>query len=631
MAYGLPDNGSQDMAVEGDFYCQRRLSLNSLAHVTHSLSTLAAVLDITFKATVRRPSKKLCSLVNINNLRRPFRFSTPQYNFEYWLHEMDMNLATQAPRPIAVVTPPMAAVTDQVPPSPRRFTISTFPAISPRTRKNGGNGQCTHITTTRLYTEDFRCAQCLNLGSFGWLYRCTQDRELLLEEDIERGCEEKLDKFCDILPRSISPRTRSALARLDKLSFLTEISDDAMKHYTPDQLKTVLAQRAHLLDTVSQPDYTDFPESFFSNRPLPTPYPSQPPGLLISAGLPTSNTGLLKPWFPLQGGECQFKCCHFCRPSMKERSFLSLNGIANGDIPATTITGFGFHLQRKRPVALVKHVKNLGLRPNPPPRLPPRPDDSADSQSLPPSPTVSPKRRKKVKRLPTYLGLGIVPSEATHPSTLPTYTSPTPPSPLLPSTPKFANLPQFPSNNTSSATESGTGINLPCSTTSILSSFELGNLSSLPSSEIPHRRHPYSQSASNSESAQRIHTLATVTPLPPPTPSEQYSNMSSNMAGISRSLGVVRRQTGHISEYIAGTGTESEKEQEEDPYSLDIDMDVDTDVGEGEITASRPLTSMETGELIQGEFGRAPLDVKDGVALTEESVELHVPDIITQF
>lgn len=52
---------------------------------------------------------------------------------------------------------------------------------------------------------------------------------------------------------------------------------------------------------------------------------------------------------------------------MKERSFLSLNGIVNGDIPATAITGFGFHLQRKRPVALVKHVINLGLRPNPPP------------------------------------------------------------------------------------------------------------------------------------------------------------------------------------------------------------------------------------------------------------------------
>lgn len=30
-------------------------------------------------------------------------------------------------------------------------------------------------------------------------------------------------------------------------------------------------------------------------------------------------------------------------------------------------------------------------------------------------------------------------------------------------------------------------------------------------------------------------------------------------------------------------------------------------------------------------FGAAPLEVKDGVAVTEEAVELHVPDVITQF
>jgi len=74
-----------------------------------------------------------------------------------------------------------------------------------------------------------------------------------------------------------------------------------------------------------------------------------------------------KPWLPIKGGECQFKCCHFCRPSLVERSFLSLNGIANDELPATAVLGFGFHMAKKRPVALVKHVKNLGLRPSPPP------------------------------------------------------------------------------------------------------------------------------------------------------------------------------------------------------------------------------------------------------------------------
>ena len=44
-----------------------------------------------------------------------------------------------------------------------------------------------------------------------------------------------------------------------------------------------------------------------------------------------------------------------------------------------------------------------------------------------------------------------------------------------------------------------------------------------------------------------------------------------------------------------------------------------------------PLTPMEEQEGEEGIFGSAPLEVVDGVAVTEESVGLHVPDVITQF
>jgi hypothetical protein len=70
-----------------------------------------------------------------------------------------------------------------------------------------------------------------------------------------------------------------------------------------------------------------------------------------------------KSWLPTQ--ECQFKCCHQCRPTSRDRSYLSLNAVADGELPATAIAGFGFHYRKERPVALVKYVKNLGLRPNP--------------------------------------------------------------------------------------------------------------------------------------------------------------------------------------------------------------------------------------------------------------------------
>jgi hypothetical protein len=73
-----------------------------------------------------------------------------------------------------------------------------------------------------------------------------------------------------------------------------------------------------------------------------------------------------KPW--ISSNECKFKCCQNCRPHSVERGYLSINGIVTDDIPASAITGFGFHLLESRPVSLAKHVKSLGLRPPPPVR-----------------------------------------------------------------------------------------------------------------------------------------------------------------------------------------------------------------------------------------------------------------------
>ena len=42
---------------------------------------------------------------------------------------------------------------------------------------------CTHITMVRMYSVDMRCSMCLHPGPFGWVYRCSQDRELMIEND----------------------------------------------------------------------------------------------------------------------------------------------------------------------------------------------------------------------------------------------------------------------------------------------------------------------------------------------------------------------------------------------------------------------------------------------------------------
>lgn len=70
-----------------------------------------------------------------------------------------------------------------------------------------------------------------------------------------------------------------------------------------------------------------------------------------------------KLWVPTI--ECQFKCCQDCRQSSRDRSFMSLNAVANGEYQPTAVSGFGFHLQGKRPVSRASIVRTIGLRPSP--------------------------------------------------------------------------------------------------------------------------------------------------------------------------------------------------------------------------------------------------------------------------
>lgn len=45
-----------------------------------------------------------------------------------------------------------------------------------------------------------------------------------------------------------------------------------------------------------------------------------------------------------------------------DRSYLSLDGVVNGDIPPSAAVGFGFSLMRARPVIDPEIVKNIGCR-----------------------------------------------------------------------------------------------------------------------------------------------------------------------------------------------------------------------------------------------------------------------------
>ncbi|GAW22380.1 hypothetical protein ANO14919_119170 [Xylariales sp. No.14919] len=127
-----------------------------------------------------------------------------------------------------------------------------------------------------------------------------------------------------------------------------------MRTYSPTQLATILEQRDNLLDVVSR-------QSRASSKAQQLYYPSG-----------SYRGSLVKPWVPREDEECQAKYCHHCRPSCEPRSYLSLDGILNGDVPPTAATGFGFHRMRTRPIVNAGIMREIGLRPVPWPRAEPQ-------------------------------------------------------------------------------------------------------------------------------------------------------------------------------------------------------------------------------------------------------------------
>lgn len=63
--------------------------------------------------------------------------------------------------------------------------------------------------------------------------------------------------------------------------------------------------------------------------------------------------------------ECQHKVCQSCHYLGKDKSWLSLDGIVNGDILPSVATAFSFSHLGYRPVSDIEVARGLGCRPVP--------------------------------------------------------------------------------------------------------------------------------------------------------------------------------------------------------------------------------------------------------------------------
>ncbi|KAJ4014428.1 hypothetical protein NW752_007188 [Fusarium irregulare] len=183
---------------------------------------------------------------------------------------------------------------------------------------------------TRVYDTDATCFSCQEPGQFGWLYQCTQDLDQIIEEKMP--CTDFLDYN---FRKSMGVRKGSAEARRDKLSFLSELTPEQMACYRPDQIATILRQREQLKNVIAR---EEFKRSALIGNPAP------------GFGAHMNDDAYTEQWKRDDKKNCQYRVCPRCRPICVDRAFLSLDAVANGEIPPTAAAGSGFEALGGRPV-----------------------------------------------------------------------------------------------------------------------------------------------------------------------------------------------------------------------------------------------------------------------------------------
>jgi hypothetical protein len=206
---------------------------------------------------------------------------------------------------------------------------------------------CTHLNVTRLFDafDSHKCQMCGRASSLGWVYRCTQDSDSFLPKSDFSGEEPEScgGSLSDEVPTSHLSR-----------SILRGIQDG---NYDVDQIQLLQAQKLRVKEVIAlqherRDDHSDCSHSSSSSSSSDSALDnsiraaSKISGLLtrrntnvcsqaamnrtavqIEADSVTSftpNKSYTEPVFP----ECNFKCCHSCRPAYRDRAFQSLNAIA---------------------------------------------------------------------------------------------------------------------------------------------------------------------------------------------------------------------------------------------------------------------------------------------------------------
>lgn len=156
--------------------------------------------------------------------------------------------------------------------------------------------QCTHMNVDRLHSFDQLCDQCNQSSPLGWLYVCSQDSQLP---------EMSHPNFGRTDDTNTSASNTQLAAEMAELGLHPSIVEYCLQgQYTRSQAQRILGGRRNVLRGLAS----------FS-----TLLETSPPGAFA---------------------DCNFRCCHSCRPFLRERLPMSLDAVFEADQDQSFTSGF---------------------------------------------------------------------------------------------------------------------------------------------------------------------------------------------------------------------------------------------------------------------------------------------------
>ncbi|KAI8717791.1 hypothetical protein NCS52_00856100 [Fusarium sp. LHS14.1] len=212
---------------------------------------------------------------------------------------------------------------------------------------------CTHTTMTRVYEKDSVCCSCRRSGQFGWLYRCTQD----------------IEQIIDIGPPELDPSNPGSINAIGtqkghRLSS-GDMTVEEVAKYTPEHVRIISRQRKEVRNMIARENLKRSSNALFNTTRPPPGFESY-----------TNDSIYAGQWSCGETKICQYRVCPCCRPAVADRAFLDMGAIADGQLPLTAVIGFGFKEIGGKPVVSSEIIKRIGQRGPPqgtftPPENPP--------------------------------------------------------------------------------------------------------------------------------------------------------------------------------------------------------------------------------------------------------------------